>query len=96
MRQFGIESSRLETGTVKKLGSDRTNRMKHGTLVLAVAFALASAFVYGMEFGRKITLDAIAIARQSATTSHASYGNYDHGESYDTYEPKGTYDYSCE
>lgn len=71
--------------------------MKHGTLVLAVAFALASAFVYGMEFGRKITLDAITIARsESVATSHASYGNYDYGVSYDVYEPNGTYDYSCE
>lgn len=95
--QFGIKSSRLETGTVKKLGSGRNNRMQNGTLAIAVAFALASAFVYGIEFGRKITLDAVAIAHyECVTASYVPAGNYDQGESYDTYEPNGTYDYSCE
>lgn len=97
MRQFGIESSRLKTGTVKKLCSGRTRYMKHIAVSVAVAVALFVAFIYGVEFGRKVEHDAQVSAKEASAASYYSYESSTQNDSgHDVYEPKGEYDYSRE
>lgn len=93
MRQFGIGSSRLETGTVKKTVRWKNTTMKQVAVSVAVAIALFVAFIYGVEFGRKVEHDARVNAREAAAASCSSYGNYNYGAGHDVYEPKGEYDY---
>lgn len=69
--------------------------MKHIAVSVAVALALFGAFIYGVEFGRKVEHDAQVSAKEAPAASYYSSdvsSTYDSGHG--TYEPKGEYDYS--
>jgi len=55
-----------------------TNIMKHVVLTIAVAIAIAAAFIFGVQFGRKVEHEATvsADARAQATGNYY-YGSYE-------------------
>jgi len=76
MRQLGIGGGRPETGSVQK-PRWKEQCMKNAALSIAVAIALFAAFVYGVEFGRKVEHDAAANARvEASAASSYSEGDY--------------------
>jgi hypothetical protein len=70
--------------------------MKQVAVSAAVAVALFGAFIYGVEFGRKVEHEAWINAKEASAASHSTYGNYSYDSDHDVYEPKGEYDYSYE
>jgi len=66
--------------------------MNNVILAIAVATAFFASFIYGVNFGRKIEVDAQMNACKSVITSHGS--TYSPGYSSDSYQGGGTYDYT--
>lgn len=64
--------------------------MKNVALSIAVAVALVAAFIYGVEFGRKVEHDSVVNARADvpAASSYSTYSySYTPDEGHTDYTP---------
>lgn len=77
MRQFGIGAIRAETSSVKKLWWKGTHMNNDALSIVAVIAIAASAFIFGVEIGRKVEhnsiVSTVALAVSASSYSEGAY-----------------------